>query len=768
MGDKIIGGTGNVGHLFECYTSTDTCKDLGQAIPGMDAIGSLVVHEGKVYGGTALWGMAIRLFVYDPITGDRADLGVLMWFDYYANALLMGDDGRLYGATGPDGHLFAYDLNTGQYTDLGMDAPGDEIHTLVAGPDGVFYGGSSGGYLFRYDPVTNTYTDLGQPVPSASSVHALAFGGGVQLYGGTGAPTGTFFVYATDTGTTIDKGRAAWGSNAVYALLRSSTDTIYGGGTQLFAYGPGDPFYGTPGTAVSTEIIPAIRILADAPYTEAINALAEGSEGLIYGGGGDEGHLFAYDPNAREITDLGQAVPGWYDDIACLAAGTDGRIYGGSTGYQYYSGRLFIYDPATGLIIDRGQAVPFESGVHALTTGADGRIYGGTSGSQAQSGQLFVYDPGTDTFTYRGQVVDEDDLVAGLVTAGDGKIYGGTAPHGHLFVYDPETDLIADLWASPDEWNEVSAVTVGGDGKIYGGLGEDGHVFVYDPVAGSITDLGRPVSGGIGIIALAASQNLIYGISTHEASGRLRDMLFALDTGDGTIRVFGQPLPHEWYTNSLATVSSGRVYGGSAFNHGHLFAYDPAYPFEWGIVQYSADTPLDTAVTVDILDVDGALLLDDVESGQSLKSIDRHQVPSIRLRADLSTSAGGITPKIQSWSVAWPTVEVTPRSLFFLMHPEDPDIISDTVQIHCVVGETLSWDATVDQPWLSCSPASGDTPALFTVAADKSGLAQDTWHHGQVTIDWSYEFGGGTELVGVSLYVGVIRHSYFPVVMQHR
>jgi len=82
----------------------------------------------------------------------------------------------------------------------------------------------------------------------------------------------------------------------------------------------------------------------------------------------------------------------------------------------------------------------------------------------------------------------------------------------------------------------------------------------------------------------------------------------------------------------------------------------------WGTLTFTstADSPT-TTLTVDVLSVDGAKLLADVTSGASLAGIDLVQYPSLKLRANLSSTVAGETPALDAWRLTW---EVEERKLF--------------------------------------------------------------------------------------------------------
>jgi len=79
----------------------------------------------------------------------------------------------------------------------------------------------------------------------------------------------------------------------------------------------------------------------------------------------------------------------------------------------------------------------------------------------------------------------------------------------------------------------------------------------------------------------------------------------------------------------------------------------PAGFGEWQAVTFSASTPPGTTLTVDVLDAEGDALLEDVEIGASLTSYPPTQYPSLRLRANLTTSDSTVTPALDDWALTW-------------------------------------------------------------------------------------------------------------------
>jgi hypothetical protein len=74
----------------------------------------------------------------------------------------------------------------------------------------------------------------------------------------------------------------------------------------------------------------------------------------------------------------------------------------------------------------------------------------------------------------------------------------------------------------------------------------------------------------------------------------------------------------------------------------------------WGNLTFTRTVdPPTTTLTVDVLSVDGTGLLTNVTSGASLAGIDPAQHPSLKLRANLSSTMAGETPALSEWQVTW-------------------------------------------------------------------------------------------------------------------
>lgn len=78
----------------------------------------------------------------------------------------------------------------------------------------------------------------------------------------------------------------------------------------------------------------------------------------------------------------------------------------------------------------------------------------------------------------------------------------------------------------------------------------------------------------------------------------------------------------------------------------------------WGTLTFIPTVnPPATTLSVDVLKIDGTEVLTDVVSGVSLAGIDPAQYPSLKLRLNLSSTAGGETPALEQWQITWQASE---------------------------------------------------------------------------------------------------------------
>jgi hypothetical protein len=73
----------------------------------------------------------------------------------------------------------------------------------------------------------------------------------------------------------------------------------------------------------------------------------------------------------------------------------------------------------------------------------------------------------------------------------------------------------------------------------------------------------------------------------------------------------------------------------------------------WGRLYFTATMPLSTALVVDVWDTSGAPLMHGVPSGGTLAGIDAGTHPVLKLRATLSSTVAGQTPRLDEWRLNW-------------------------------------------------------------------------------------------------------------------
>jgi hypothetical protein len=747
VGDTIFGGTGTVGHLFSYHIPSNTCTDLGVALPTSSSVPTLLLHNGLIYGSAGSYSFPAHLFAYDPGTHISTDLGEVTAAENDIPTIVMGADGLIYGGTGYSaGYFFSYDPNSRRVNILGITPGGSNaVNALAAYPDGAIYGINNLGRLFTYSPASDI-TDLGYH----ARMYTLVKGGDGSLYGGGAFPAGNFYSYRLSDGQFTDYGEAVWGMQSIPSMIVASDGTIYGGGEQLFVFNPTHHPYLTPGSASSVEVIPGLQITpVGVGYWEPYSITSD-SDGILYLGGET---LMTYDPVSGKFADLGAPVPAEYS-VASLATGRSDLIYGGTDGLGY----LFVYNPNLNNFTNLGRPEVEDNTITALTTGKDGRIYGGTGYS---TGTFFAYEPLTHSTIPILLPYDYAWGVMALTTASSGMIYGSTYADGNLFSYDPHAHSVSHIgWVTSNRYG--SAMVAAADGSIYIGTNSDGTIYRYNPINQSLIDLGQPVANSRYILSLVRSGDVVYGLAEIAFGNGYRYQLFSYSEGSTTARLIGTLSPGSdlW---TLGVGGDGILYSGANTS---VISFDPSYSFTWGQLNYSTDLPEGTSISVDVLSVDGALLAANVPSGKSLATINAQVYPNLRLRANLTTTNGSVTPQLEDWQLGWSFIAMDPAELHFWLTPLDPDLNEKTVSLVKTGKPEVEWTAEADQRWLSVEPSSGTAPAALQVRVDKSGLPEQTYISGTVTLHWSAFPAEGDVALPVSVYIGETLKYYLPSIIK--
>ena len=81
-----------------------------------------------------------------------------------------------------------------------------------------------------------------------------------------------------------------------------------------------------------------------------------------------------------------------------------------------------------------------------------------------------------------------------------------------------------------------------------------------------------------------------------------------------------------------------------------------------------------------------------------------------------------------------PALRVTPDTMEFRMHPDDPVSSIQTAQIVNRGAGNFTWTAAKDAAWLTAAPLAGSSPANLTVTANRTGLTAGQWYTGHVIV----------------------------------
>jgi hypothetical protein len=734
VGDRIFGGTGNVGHLFVYDTVTGKSTDLGVGYPGLSTVYSLIVGpEGRVYGISGSVYIEAHLYSLDPANPTIIeDEGAPIPTSTEVGSLVLA--GRtIYGGARDAATVFAYDVDQGTYQTWDVSAAGiGYVECLALGPGGLLYGGGYAGYgqgrLFRFDPATGVAEGLGTAVPGDSTIASLVVGPDGRIYGGTALLSGYLFAYDAAAGTFQSYGAPVWRDNEVNALIRGSDGLLYGvtgwRHGRLFRFDPLHyPTVPAAGAATSISVTPRFRDRPPVPSTPEVWAMATASDGRVYVSGYGPTVLSRWDPASESMEMLGQ-VPGGASHVYALLELPDGQILGGGGTYGGVP-VLFTFDPRSGQFALLPFYISGEHFVHSLARCPSGLIYGGTAGLH---GWLFSYDPASGDIATLASPVADQDAILSLVCSPDGLLYGGTSPEADLFTFDPAAgQTVATLQPIPGE-SELWALAWGPDGRLYGGsggagLGLHGLLFAYDPFGAAVDVLGQPFPQDPAVYDLAAgSDGLIYGVT-----GGSQGHLFSFDPGAHSLIDRGKATLHDDYAYSLAlSLDARHVYVGTGYNTGLLAEYDSTYRFAWLGLDYSAVTGPGTHLAIDVVNSAGETLLPDVPAGGSLLELSSSSDPAIQIRASLATSDTAATPALLDWTITWsrdPKLVLDPPALTFRAVAGGPPPFSQTLAVTNESAGELPWTASGIPAWLALDPAAGLAPSAVRASAHPEGLA---------------------------------------------
>ncbi|MBI2833559.1 MAG: hypothetical protein HYX76_03925, partial [Acidobacteria bacterium] len=486
------GGTTGLGTIFSYATGTGafTILHTFSAADGYGTFGRLAEGaDGKLYGATSGGGANDNGTVFSierdgsffsveySLAGFNSGLGYAPDGSRIAAGLTKGTDNSLYGVASAGGSasggtFFKFTPGAG-FTMLHPFTSAEGKHPfagLIEGADGRFYGattedGTNGnGALFALS-TSGSYAEA----YAFDHTPAMPIGGvikgidgnfyGTTYAGGFGAGFGTVFKVTPDgTLTVLHRFNVTDGAQPEGTLVQAADGTLYGttttGGTKRL----GTIFKIPTGGALTT-------LHAFAPFDPTLGAYPDGyspvagltlSGGVLYGTatfGGlyDAGTLYQITTDgtfsvAHHFCDgdpLHDACADGADPVAGLIEGTDGALYGTTTGGgANYLGVIFKL--AGGTVNVLYSFAPFDDALGyfpdgynplgSLTEGGDGSFYGTmANGGPLGRGVVFRFNPATSAFAVLhafSNGADGGGPLAGMIEASDGNLYGTTSTGG--------------------------------------------------------------------------------------------------------------------------------------------------------------------------------------------------------------------------------------------------------------------------------------------------------------------------------------------------
>jgi hypothetical protein len=266
---------------------TDLCVGKGNVLYGCTSTYDEILDDkGKGYMGG-------HLFSFDPVTGNREDLGIIASGQGINCIAIDSLHGKIYGVTYPAGHLFSYDLNKRSIKDFG------EVMTPWRVKD-------LGRVSWRGVPKVLMIDDAGTVYFSTYYSKEISLTKQELMKGG------------------------------------SSTYSAYSGGLiYRLAFGDEEPVF----TGVS---IPTQQGMDSDPlYENGIASAIRARDGGFWCGTINDGFLFKFHPSTSTVINKGKAFQYW--NLKSLAYGGDGKLYmlGGRDEDNSW---ILCFDPAMGSI----------------------------------------------------------------------------------------------------------------------------------------------------------------------------------------------------------------------------------------------------------------------------------------------------------------------------------------------------------------------------------------------------------------------------------
>jgi hypothetical protein len=510
------------------------------------AISSLTnAPNGKFYFNTNA-----GICCFDPAKPALDAISVVKEYEGLSGELIAFENGTLWGGTTSGIFSFNYAQNTFEIkAQLSSIFPNGLIKSTY---DSMLYGlcggnGSTPGQLFRLNIQTNQLTTIHTFDGIFSDPKGKLTQSGNKLFGTTlDGPQGigSIFSYDMSTSSFQDQYPFANPSSDQYPI---GTLALHGNGL-LYALTGGGNYSGSviqlnPVTGDLRNVISLFPTPFNPVNYPSENPMVLGSDGLLYGIFLNyPNYLFSFDPVSYAYQKRSN-LPVEKDFYNLTDAG-NGMLYISALDKNstvFNDGSILRYNTQMDSITAVYQATGFPKMTYMIA-GNDSELYGYCQATNYDDLGLCKFSPATQTLTLIKQFYGTSLRPGLLQKSASGKIIGipknkygsgGTI----LFSYDPATLNYENLYSFPNNetTNYPTDFCIGNDQKVYG-IRMDAQLnwflFSYDLIENtyrSNTEIELGYYGSFQGKLIAGIDNLIYGITDHYQSPKIRGGFFSID-----------------------------------------------------------------------------------------------------------------------------------------------------------------------------------------------------------------------------------------------